>query len=154
MLTLTCYPTGLFCPPDATFTLGACTSLRSCALRFDLREMCVPENQNLPWVTALLAQLASPALESLTLALRVDPMSDLRALDSECGVRPLFPALFNDLRALDWESVERTMMCACCAGVRRFVLEGRGKCALLVQDIARRCPDLMARRILEFAEVL
>ncbi|KAH9949000.1 hypothetical protein B0H21DRAFT_731152, partial [Amylocystis lapponica] len=73
--------------------LADCTELRTCKLYFDFYEMCVPENQSLPWV-------------ELTLAIRIDDMVDIRSLGSECTVRVVTHAHFDDLRVLDWRGIE------------------------------------------------
>lgn len=140
---------------DYDFTLSSFAALRTFTLRLKLRELCVPENRDISSVTVLIAGLSSLCLEELTLALRVDEIdvADLRALDSECGVRPLFPARFDDLRALDWESLERTMAGKRFEKVRRFVLEGRGESGVLEAHIAERCPDLSRRDIISFVHV-
>ena len=46
-------------------------------------------NQSLQWIHDCLQQLSSPDLHTIELTILADPMTDLRALDSECGTRPL-----------------------------------------------------------------
>lgn len=122
------------------FTLAHCTGLRTCRLRFDFREMCVPENQSLPWIATLLSQLASTFLEEVVIAIRVDYMEDLRALDSECMIRALSCVRFGDLCALNWGDISKPLLRL--SSLRRFAVEGHGDTEKLEKHIAMQSPDL------------
>ncbi|KAF9820407.1 hypothetical protein IEO21_01416 [Rhodonia placenta] len=139
--------------PACTLSLAPCTALRTLSLQLDLGELCVPANRSLPAIPALLAQLppAAPIALAITLALRVDDVdtADLRALDSECGVRALSPVRFRDLRALDWPALERVLA----RGVRQFSVLGTGDRAALEEWVGDRCPELAQRGVLSFVDV-
>lgn len=119
-------PTSLFLAVfrNSNLTLECLPHLRKCHLAFSLREMCVPENRSLPYITTMLGQLACPDLQEITLVVKADNMKDLRALDSECGVREVHPVQFNDLAALDWTSLETSLRLGRLPSLKRVVVEG------------------------------
>ncbi|KAI0958763.1 hypothetical protein AcV7_004482 [Taiwanofungus camphoratus] len=96
------------------FTLAPCTRLRTFALGLDLPDMRVPENRNLPWAATLVAQLSAPGIEVIMLAVRKNDMTWAPRVQ------------FGDLRALDWGALDRALAGDRFAGLKRFVLEGRG----------------------------
>ncbi|KAI0371031.1 hypothetical protein BV20DRAFT_965664 [Pilatotrama ljubarskyi] len=129
------------------FTLSRFSALETCTLRFAFGEMCVAANQSLAEIPALVSQLTASSLRILTVALVVDNIEDLRSLNSECAVRKLSPAYFDDMRVLDWSSIERTLTRERLGALRKFVLEGQGSSQLLEKYIQTTCPELHARRI-------
>ena len=95
-------------------------------MTFNLREMFVPGNISLPWISASLQELTSSYLETIILKLRADNLEDLRALDSECGVREIHPVLFDDLEALDWSGLESSITTGRFPLLKAVIIEGRG----------------------------
>ncbi|KAI0759784.1 hypothetical protein BC629DRAFT_1055450 [Irpex lacteus] len=93
---------------------------------FRLREMFVPGNISLPWISAFLQELSSTFLDTIILKLKADNLEDLRVLDSECGVREIHPVLFDDLEALDWTSLESSITTGRLPSLKRIVIEGTG----------------------------
>jgi len=138
---------------DADFTLAPCTVLTTCTLAFHLREMCVPENTALRFIPLLLAQLSAPTLARISLTLFVDDMQDLRALDSECGVRPLTMARFGEMRALDWAAVQAALASGQFDGLRSFEVYGKGEPRFLEEELRRTCPELAACEALAFVSL-
>ena len=94
---------------ESNLSLKCLTNLRSCRLTFKLREMFVPENISLPWITGLVSQLSSKSLSEVCLSIHADDVRDLRSLDSECGVRETFPVSFDELQALDWTALDESL---------------------------------------------
>lgn len=111
---------------DSGFSLAGLPALRQCTLTFELREMFVPGNISLPWISAFLQELSSTFLDTIILKLKADNLEDLRVLDSECGVREIHPVLFDDLEALDWTSLESSITTGRLPSLKRIVIEGRG----------------------------
>ncbi len=129
-------------------SLATFTALHSCVLRFAFYEMCVPQNQSLPWIPTILAQLSSSHLRTLTISLAVDNVEDLRSLNSECAVRILTPAYFDDMRVLDWASIEDAILNDHLCELRKVIVEGRGRRSLLEEHIKDTCPKLHSQAIL------
>ncbi|KAI0717195.1 hypothetical protein C8T65DRAFT_572226 [Cerioporus squamosus] len=138
---------------DMALTLAPFVTLRSCTIRFAFGEMCVPQNISLPWISTILGQLSSSHLRTLRISLAVDNVEDLRSLASECAVRVISPAYFDDMRFLDWEGIERTLVSEQLRGIERVFLEGRGSRALLESHIKQLCPELHSRGILSLVPV-
>ncbi|KAI0087374.1 hypothetical protein BDY19DRAFT_995062 [Irpex rosettiformis] len=111
---------------ESGFSLTGLPALRHCSLTFNLREMFVPGNISLPWISTFLQELSSNYLDTIILKLRADDLEDLRALDSECGVREIHPVLFDDLEALDWTSLESSTATGRLPSLKRIIVEGRG----------------------------
>ncbi|TBU31554.1 hypothetical protein BD309DRAFT_952205 [Dichomitus squalens] len=133
---------------DTDLTLERYSIIHSCTLRFRFSEMCVAENKSLSWIPKILGQLSSDSLRSLTISLVVDNVEDLRSLMSECAVRVLTTAYFDDMRALDWAAIGQALSSERLRGLRKVVLEGRGSRSLLEDHIRLNCPALHSRRIL------
>ncbi|RDX50036.1 hypothetical protein OH76DRAFT_477854 [Lentinus brumalis] len=133
---------------DTALTLCPFTVLRSCTLRFAFGEMCVPQNTSLPWIPTIIGQLSSSHLQTLRISLAVDNVEDLRSLASECAVRVISPAYFDDMRFLDWEGIERALVSEQLRGITRVLLEGRGSRTALENHIKTLCPELHSRGIL------
>lgn len=87
--------------------------------------MFVAGNMSLPWITTILEQLSSTQLEEIILSIKADNLQDLRALDSECGVREIYPVQYSELEALDWEALGDLVVYRL-PNLRRFIIEGRG----------------------------
>lgn len=68
-------------------------------------------------------------------------MEDLRALDSECGVRAISPVRFEDLRLLDWQGIHQTFIGS---ALKRVVVEGRGNPSILRAHITEQSRELNA----------
>lgn len=134
-------------------TLAPYVALHSCTLRFALPEMCVAENTSLAWIPTIIGQLSSPSLRSLTISLVVDNVEDLRSLNSECAVRVLTTAYFNDMWVLDWAAIGHGLSSERLEGLRRVVVEGFGPCKLLEEHIRVTCPELHTRGILSLVAV-
>ena len=134
-------------------TLASYAALHSCTLRFALPEMCVAENTSLAWIPTIIGQLSSPSLRSLTISLVVDNVEDLRSLNSECAVRVLTTAYFNDMWVLDWAAIGHGLSSERLEGLRRVVVEGFGPCKLLEEHIRVTCPELHTRGILSLVAV-
>lgn len=66
-------------------------------------------------------------------------MEDLRALDSECGVRAISPVRFEDLRLLDWQGIHQTFIGS---ALKRVVVEGRGDPSILCAHITEQSQQL------------
>lgn len=98
---------------------------------FKLREMFVPENISLPWITTLISQLSSTHLSTVALSIQADNVRDLRALDSECGVRETFPVSFDELEALDWATLNDSLSVEKLESLEQVVVEGVGDSAKL-----------------------
>ena len=113
--------------------------------------MCVPQNASLSWIPRIVAQLAAPELRTLTISLAVNNVIDLRLLNSECAVPELTLAHFDDMRVLDWPSLEQTLTSEDLGGLEKVVLEGQGPYNELEAYIEQNCPELHARRIMSFA---
>ena len=143
--------------PDALanteLTLASFTALHSCTLRFAFSEMCVPQNMSLPWIPTILGQLSSSHLRTLRISLAVDNVEDLRSLASECAVRIISPAYFDDMRVLDWEGIERALVSDQLPSLQEVVLEGRGNRTALQQYVEEFCPELHSRGILSLVPV-
>ena len=112
-------------------------NLRACQLEFSLREMFVVGNMSLPWINTLVTQFSSPRLENVTLRIKADNMEDLRALDSECGVRDVSVVHFDDFIILDWERIGGALENA--RALKSFVVEGRGDATRFLENISTRC---------------
>ncbi len=115
--------------------------------------MCVAENTSLTWIPTLVGQLSSSSLRSLTISLVVDNVEDLRSLNSECAVRVLTAAYFDDMRVLDWAAMGQALCAERLEGLGRVVLEGRGSRELLEEYIRITCPELHTRHILSLVAV-
>lgn len=113
--------------------------------------MRVPENRNLPWAATLVAQLSAPGIEAITLAVRERDMTDLGAR----AEWPLLRVRFGDLRALDWRALDRALAADRFAGLKRFVLEGRGDSdgSVLASFIRDRFRKLHERNIITLLPV-
>lgn len=128
--------------PQAGFDPGQCIALRFCRLTFHLREMFVSENQSLRWIHDCLQQLTSPHLETIELIILADPMTDLRALDSECGTRPLDYVDFNTMRELDWPRLERMFTKERLGSLEKVVLVGKGESSGMYNFLHQSHPGL------------
>ena len=124
---------------ESGLSLACLPNLRRCDLTFNLHEMFVEGTPSLPWINSMVAQLCGTCLEELVLCIQADNMEDLRALDSECGVRAVSPVRFEDLRLLDWEMVSRTFEGSALASI---VVEGQGDAASLYAHTASKWPRL------------
>ncbi|RPD78367.1 hypothetical protein L226DRAFT_568017 [Lentinus tigrinus ALCF2SS1-7] len=138
---------------DTTLTLAPFSALRSCTLRFAFGEMCVPQNVSLSWIPTILGQLSSSHLRTLRISLAVDNVEDLRSLASECAVRVISPAYFDDMRVLDWERIERALLSDQLRGLEKVILEGRGQRGGLESHIQELCPELHSRGVLSLVPV-
>lgn len=125
---------------DLEFSLGNLPNLRVCHLEFGLREMLVADNMSLPWINLLITQVSSPRLEEMSLRIKADNMEDLRALDSECGMRDVSVVDFDDLTILNWEQIGDVLDNA--RALRRFIVEGQGDATRFLEAIQKRCPSL------------
>lgn len=74
----------------------------------------------------------------MTINIQVDYMEDLRALDSECGVRTLTLVKFDDLMVLGWEKLAEVLKSI---ALRALVFEGRGSPDKIVGFLEREYPD-------------
>ena len=83
----------------------------------------------------------------------VDNVEDLRSLNSECAVRILTTAYFEDMQVLDWAAIAQALCAERLPNLRRINLEGRGNRALLEEHIKARCPELHSRSILTLRAV-
>ncbi|KAL4247752.1 hypothetical protein ABKN59_008258 [Abortiporus biennis] len=103
------------------------SSLRHLHISFHLRDMFVKENQSLQWITILISQISSPIIETITITIYADEVQfhDLRALDSECGVRELLLVKFEDMTALNWEVIN-DLLSEKFRSLNRLSLKGRG----------------------------
>jgi hypothetical protein len=99
--------------------------------------MFVKGNISLPWIQSFICQVLSPGLEELTVSIKTDNMEDLRALDSECGVRDVSPVRFEDLPALNWERIESTLEENSGIALKRIVMEGQGDIGFLQAHLAQ-----------------
>ncbi|KAI0743900.1 hypothetical protein C8Q80DRAFT_867664 [Daedaleopsis nitida] len=135
------------------FDLSSFTSLRSCTLRFASYEMCVPQNLSLTWIPRILAQLRSEDLRSLTISLVVDNVEDLRSLNSECAVRVLTCAYFDDMCVLDWASIGNALLSESLAGLKTVAIEGQHTWGPLKTYIRASCPEMHSRGILSLVPV-
>ncbi|KAH9895035.1 hypothetical protein C8Q73DRAFT_692762 [Cubamyces lactineus] len=138
---------------DNDFSLTEFAVLEACTLRFAFGEMCVAANQSLSWITAIVDQLTSPLLRTITISLVVDNVEDLRSLNSECAVRELTTAYFDDMRALDWASIEKTVANGSLGSLQKIVVEGRGSRELLEEHIRKTCPTLHSRSLVSLVAV-
>ncbi|KAF7789675.1 hypothetical protein EIP86_000621 [Pleurotus ostreatoroseus] len=111
---------------ESDLSLRCLTNLRSCRLTFKLREMFVPENISLPWITGLVSQLSSNRLSEVSLSIHADDVRDLRSLDSECGVRETFPVSFDELQALDWTALDESLNTERLGSLQQIVISGVG----------------------------
>lgn len=130
---------------NSSFTLQCLPNLRKCRLQFSLREMCVPNNRSLVWITTLLGQLASSDLQEITLVIKADNMEDLRALDSECGVRDVHPVRYDDLKALDWTGLEYSITIGRLAALETVIVEGSGFPHLFLTHMQSLYPALRSK---------
>ncbi|EIW63110.1 uncharacterized protein TRAVEDRAFT_56256 [Trametes versicolor FP-101664 SS1] len=129
------------------FWLESFSVLETCTLRFAFGEMCVAQNESLLSIPTILSQLSSPFLRTITIALVVDNVEDLRSLNSECAVRNLSPAYFEDMRVLDWTTIEQLLTGENLGSIQALVLEGQGQCHLLESYLRDCCPTLHSRRL-------
>ncbi|KAI0701372.1 hypothetical protein BC835DRAFT_1411513 [Cytidiella melzeri] len=136
---------------DAGFSLGCLQALRKCSLTINLREMFVSGNISVPWVSALLEQLASTSLKAITLKLRADTLEDLRALDSECGVREMNTVQFSDLEALDWGGLEDSANSGRLPSLQKIIVEGIGETRQFLSFMQVKHP--MLRSMLQIRKV-
>ncbi|OJT12296.1 hypothetical protein TRAPUB_11163 [Trametes pubescens] len=143
--------------PDALrgseFSLSSFSVLETCTLRFAFGEMCVAQNESLRSIPTILSQLSSLLLRTITISLVVDNVEDLRSLNSECAVRNLSPAYFEDMRVLDWTAIEQLLMSENLGWVQALVLEGQGKRHLLESHLQNCCPALHSRRLVSLVTV-
>lgn len=100
--------------------------------------MFVEGTVSLPWINSTITQISSAALEELVICIQADDMEDLRALDSECGVRAVSPVRFEDLCLLNWREIHQTFHGSV---LRRVVVEGRGDMTMLQAHVAEQCPE-------------
>ncbi|KAJ3552870.1 hypothetical protein NM688_g3927 [Phlebia brevispora] len=128
---------------ESDIDLGCLTNLRSCRLVFKLREMCVPENLSLPWISTLVSQLSSSYLSNIAVNIQADNVQDLRALDSECGVRETFPVRFGELQALDWAAIEGALDNRLQGSLTVITMEGIGNPGVL-QDFLHLSHPILA----------
>ncbi|GJE94836.1 hypothetical protein PsYK624_110110 [Phanerochaete sordida] len=127
---------------DTNFSLEILPYIRTCRLHFSLREMLVAGNMSLPLINSLITQaLSSTRLEKIALRIKADGMEDLRALDSECGVRDVSVAHFDDMTVLDWE---RLQVAVGTRALKSFVIEGQGSATRFLENVCSRCPELGA----------
>ncbi len=133
------------------FSLEPCTKLRHCNLSFRFREMCVRENQSLPWVINIIAQVSSSYIETLTVKIEGDniDMDNLLALDSECGFRELSVVEFDQLDALDWELLVEVLSSEKFATLSSITFIGKGLSQTISVELKKRHP--MLERILLFS---
>jgi len=133
------------------FSLEPCTKLRHCNLSFRFREMCVRENQSLPWVINIIAQASSSYIETLTVKIEGDniDMDNLLALDSECGVRELSVVEFDQLDALDWELLVEVLSSEKFATLSSITFIGKGLSQTISAELKKKHP--MLERILLFS---
>lgn len=125
---------------DTSFSLANLSTVRSCRLTFTLREMFVAGNMSLPWINKLVIQALSTQLQKISLHVRADGMEDLRALDSECGVRDVTAVNFDDyLAVLDWEGFQAA---ADTHALKAFVVEGRGDTTRFLDSVCTQYPGL------------
>ncbi|CAL1699603.1 unnamed protein product [Somion occarium] len=122
--------------------LEKCQQLQHCRLTFHLREMFVAENQSIPWIHDLVARLSSPVLETIEISVFADPMTDLRALDSECGTRSLDRVSFDAMDALDWRRLECIFTSSTLGSLRKVVLVGQGDPSRMRTFLAESHPAL------------
>lgn len=135
------------------FSLESFSVLEACTLRFAFGEMCVAQNESLLSIPTILSQLSSPSLRTITIALVVDNVEDLRSLNSECAVRNLSPAYFEDMRVLDWTLIENLLTSESLSSIQALVLEGQGKCHQLESHLRDCCPALHSRRLVSLVNV-
>lgn len=128
--------------PQSGFYLGQCTALQFCRLTFHLREMFVSENQSLRWIHDCLGQLSSANLEIIELVILADPMTDLRALDSECGTRPLDYVNFDTMQELDWRRLESMFTKERLGSLEKVVLVGKGESSGICNFLHQSHPGL------------
>jgi hypothetical protein len=88
--------------------------------------MFVPGNISLPWISALISQPDSITLEEISLRIKADNLEDLRALDSECAMREIHPVQFDDLEALDWQSLEQSVIAGRLPSLKKIIVQGKG----------------------------
>ncbi|KAI0633267.1 hypothetical protein C8Q77DRAFT_1114016 [Trametes polyzona] len=138
---------------DCDFTLAPFSVLESCTLRFAFGEMCVPQNESLASIPDLLSQLSSPSLRTITVSLVVDNVEDLRSLNSECAVRNLSPAYFDDMRVLDWVSIQQALVREDLGSLCKVVLEGQGSREALDHHMQTTCPLIHSRRLVTLTTV-
>lgn len=132
---------------EADLDLSHCKVLRICCLTFYLREMFVSENQSLRWIHDCLQQLTSPHLETIELTIFADPMTDLRALDSECGTRSLDYVDFDTMRELDWDRLDHMFTKERLESLQKVVLVGQGESSGIYGFLDKSHPGL--KRIIE-----
>ncbi|KAI0823352.1 hypothetical protein BC628DRAFT_1520539 [Trametes gibbosa] len=133
---------------DSDFSLSSFRALESCTLRFAFGEMCVPQNESLKSISTIISQLSATSLRTITISLVVDNIEDLRSLNSECAVRNLSPAYFEDMHVLDWESIETALASEALVSTQKLVLEGQGNIQSLESHIRECCPNLHSRHVL------
>ncbi|KAJ8456884.1 hypothetical protein ONZ51_g11859 [Trametes cubensis] len=138
---------------DNDFSLTGFVNLETCSLRFAFGEMCVAANQSLSWITVIVDQLTSPLLRTITISLVVDNVEDLRSLNSECAVRELTTAYFDDMRVLDWGAIEKTVSKGSLGSLQKIVLEGQGSRELLTEHIRTTCPTVHSRSLISLVPV-
>ena len=125
---------------ESDFALSYLHNLRRCHLKFVLREMFVEGNISLPWIGSLMAQAISANLEEITISVKADNMEDLRALDSECGVRDISSVRFEDLCALDWSTLSAAVEQG--RSLKRLVVKGQGDVERLQTYFSEHHPTL------------
>lgn len=125
---------------DVEFSLSVLSNIRSCTLEFRIPEMFVVQNRSLAWITSLLCQLESPSLETVALHAKADSMEDLRALDSECGLRGHDTVSFEDYYALDWRKIESEVTKN--RSLKYLLIQGRGRTDWFMYHIKWSYPRL------------
>ena len=106
-------------------------------------------NQSLQWIHDCLQQLSSPDLRTIELTILADPMTDLRALDSECGTRPLDYVDFDDMKKeLDWVRLGRAFDKERLVSLEKVVLVGKGESSGIYSFLRQSHPRL--GKVIEF----
>ena len=108
--------------------------------------MCVAGNRSLLSITTLLGQLTSHELQVIELIIMADNTEDLRALDSECGVRDVHPVRYDDLQALDWTTLEQTAATGGLPCLQMVTVEGSG-CHLMFTSHMRALYPTLAQML-------
>ena len=127
---------------ETDFTLSCLSHLRRCHLTFILRDMFVAGNMALPCIESFITQALSTGLEELVVSIKADSMEDLRALDSECGVREVSPVRFDDLHVLNWERISLALDSQSGPVLRTLTFVGQGETGQLRSHLKERYPGL------------
>ncbi|KAH9915124.1 uncharacterized protein B0H18DRAFT_1042646 [Fomitopsis serialis] len=128
---------------DTTFTLEPCTNLRTVFIELGAGSQSPEASMGLMWPSVLISQLSSLSLETITLLVSAP---SFWPWDVDIVWR------FDDLQALDWRSINRTLGRLFFNNLRAFNIHGRGPRESLEACLQERCGTAYTRGLFRLLE--